>query len=110
MSSRVNLVLLSKFSPNFLNCFLHIRCEVSLVYQDVLTFAQVLQGISFLIDMLDGLVCTILPNVFSWEYKSIAISFLQWYGIMTVVNHGKSKFFEVSNKSRHYVSLGHIKC
>jgi hypothetical protein len=51
-----------------------------------------------------------LPYVFSWEYKTIAVGFLEWDGIVAVVHLGKSKFFEVSNKSSQNLSLWHRKC
>jgi hypothetical protein len=60
--------------------------------------------------MLDGVISSILTYVFSWELKSIATGGLEWHGVVAVVDHGKSKFFEVSNKSSQNLSLWHIEC
>lgn len=62
------------------------------------------------VNMLNCFINAILPNIFTWELKSILSCYLKWDGIMAEVHLLKSKLFKVSDESVPKVSFGHVKC
>jgi len=73
MSVGANTVLFSKFMSNTLDSLLHIMCEISLIGKKVIIFEQMLHRISVLVNVLNGLIDTILSNKLSGEDETILI-------------------------------------
>ena len=71
---------------------------------------EMAQAWSLSVNMLDGLVDTVLSNVVSRENKSILIGHLKWHSIMAIIHLLECELFEVSDESVPHVSFWHVKC
>ena len=68
------------------------------------------QVFTALVEVLKSLINTILPNVLSWEHKTIRVSYVEGYSVMTVINLRQIEFLKVSYKPRKNMAFGHVKC
>lgn len=101
-------MLFSEVRADLFNSLFHGGGEVSLVNKKVVILEQVAQGLSSGVDVLDGLVGSILSDILTGELESVHVGGVEGDSIVSEVDFGESKLLEVSDKASNEMALGHL--